>query len=130
MKINKKAKRAAGRLFRSCLLNDALDDKRVRDTVQIIVARGRRDSAAVLAHFYRLVKLETARYAARISSAVPLTADLQTKIEAGLAKRYGPKVTTAFVHDPTLIGGVRVQVGSDVYDRSIKAGLAALEKSF
>jgi F0F1-type ATP synthase delta subunit len=29
-----------------------------------------------------------------------------------------------------LIGGVRIQVGSDVYDGSVRAGLAALEKSF
>jgi F-type H+-transporting ATPase subunit delta len=36
----------------------------------------------------------------------------------------------AFTQRPELIGGMRVQVGCDVYDGSVRAGLAALEKSF
>ena len=36
----------------------------------------------------------------------------------------------SFVENPSLIGGMRVRVGSDVYDGSVKAGLVALEKSF
>jgi F-type H+-transporting ATPase subunit delta len=36
----------------------------------------------------------------------------------------------AFFHRPSLIGGTRIQVGSDVYDGSILAGLRALENSF
>ena len=37
---------------------------------------------------------------------------------------------TIFGHRPALIGGMRIQVGSDVYDGSVRAGLAALEKKF
>jgi F-type H+-transporting ATPase subunit delta len=59
-----------------------------------------------------------------------LPPDLQASIEAGLARRYGPGLSTAFAHRPALIGGMRIQVGSDVYDGSVRAGLAALEKSF
>ena len=51
-------------------------------------------------------------------------------IQAGLARRYGPGLSTAFAQRPALIGGMRIQVGSDVYDGSVRAGLAALEKSF
>ena len=51
-------------------------------------------------------------------------------IEAGLTRRYGPGLSTAFVQRPALIGGMRIQVGSDVYDGSVRAGLAALEQSF
>jgi F-type H+-transporting ATPase subunit delta len=47
-----------------------------------------------------------------------------------LAQAYGPYVNTSFVENPSLIGGMRVKVGSDVYDGSVKAGLAALERSF
>jgi F-type H+-transporting ATPase subunit delta len=36
-------------------------------------------------------------------------------------------LATSFEHKPELIGGMRIKVGSDVYDGSVKARLAALE---
>ncbi len=130
MKINKQAKREAKQLFRSCLVNGFLDENRVRRVVQRAVAAGRRDCPAILSHFGRLLKLDLARHTATIECATPLPADLQAAIEAGLTRRYGPGLTTAFAHRPELIGGMRIQVGSDVYDGSVRAGLAALEKTF
>ena len=43
---------------------------------------------------------------------------------------YGPGISTSFAETSALIGGMRIRVGSDVYDGSVKAGLVALEKSF
>ena len=129
MKINKRAKREARQLFRSCLVNGMLDENRVRQVVQQVVAAGRRDCPAILSHFGRLVKLDLARHTATIESATPLPADVQAEIEAGLARRYGPGLTTAFGQRPELIGGMRIQVGCDVYDGSVQGRLAALEKA-
>ena len=130
MKITKQAKREAKQLFRYCLVNGLLDENRVRSVVQHLVARGRHDSAVIISHFKRLVKLDLARRTATVESAAPLPPDLQAAIEAGLTRRYGPGLTTAFAQRPELIGGMRIQVGSDVYDSSVRAALAALEKSF
>jgi F-type H+-transporting ATPase subunit delta len=130
MKISKRAKREAKQLFRFCLVEGMLDENRVRQVVQRVVAAGRRNCPAILSHFRRLVKLHLARHMATIESATPLPTDFQAAIEAGLTRRYGPRLTTAFAHLPALIGGVRIQVGSDVYDGSVRAGLAALEQSF
>jgi F0F1-type ATP synthase delta subunit len=38
-------------------------------------------------------------------------------------------LASEFVQDPALIAGMRVRVGSDVYDGTIMGRLAALEKS-
>ena len=130
MKISKRAKREAKQLFRLCLTNGVLDENRVRQVVQHLVAAGRRECPAILSHFVRLVKLDLARHTATIESATPLPADFQAAIEAGLTRRYGRGLATAFAHRPALIGGMRIQVGSDVYDGSVRAGLAALERSF
>jgi F-type H+-transporting ATPase subunit delta len=130
MKINKRAKREAKQLFRFCLVNSLLDENRVRQVMQHVVAAGRRDCPAILSHFGRLVKLDLARHTATIESATPLPADLQAAIEAGLTRRHGPGLTTAFAHRPALIGGMRIQVGSVVYDGCVRAGLAALEQTF
>lgn len=130
MKANKQVRREAKRLFRVCLVNSLLDENRVRQVVQRVVATGRRNCPAILAHFLRLVKLDRARRAATVESATPLPADLRADIQDGLTRRYGAGLTTAFAHRPELIGGVRVQVGCDVYDGSVRAALAALQKSF
>ena len=130
MKITRGEKRGAKQLYRFCLVKGLLDENRVRQVVQRILATDDRHGPRILAHLLRLVKLDCAQHTATIESASPLPADLQTMVQAGLAHRYGPGLTTAFTQRPELIGGMRIQVGCDVYDGSIKAKLAALEQGF
>ena len=76
------------------------------------------------------MKLDRARHTAEVESATPLRAELPTIVQADLERLYGPGITTSFVTNPALIGGMRIKVASDVYDGSVKARLAALEKQF
>jgi F-type H+-transporting ATPase subunit delta len=130
MKTTKQTKRGAIRLFRLCFVNGLLDEGRTRQVVQGVIEAKRRGGMALLAHFQRLVKLEVARHTAEVESAMPLPADLHENIQAGLSRTYGPGIRALFTHNPALIGGMRIKVGSDVYDGSVLARLAALEKSF
>jgi F-type H+-transporting ATPase subunit delta len=130
MKITKRAKREAKHLYRLCLVKGLLDESRVRQAVQHLLASGKRNCPSILAHFLRLVKVDSARHTAAIESATPLPADLRNVVQTGLTHRYGPGLTVTFAERPELIGGVRIQVGCDVYDGSVRAGLEALEKSF
>ena len=130
MRISKRLRREAKELFRDCMVNSVLDEHRVRRTAQLVVAARRHDSPAILSHFCQLLKLELARRTATIESATPLPADLRVAVEAGLMRLYGPGLTTAFAYRPALIGGLRIQVGCDVYDGSVRARLDTLQKSF
>ncbi|HZF01956.1 MAG TPA: F0F1 ATP synthase subunit delta, partial [Methylomirabilota bacterium] len=56
--------------------------------------------------------------------------DLQASVQASLTQTYGPGLNISFGQNPALIGGMRIKVGSDVYDGSIHARLAALKESF
>jgi F-type H+-transporting ATPase subunit delta len=126
VKISKQARRDAKQLFRSCQVNGLLDDDRVRRAVQSVVARKPRGHVAALAHFQRLVKLDLERRRTRVESATPLSPALQAGIQASLARHHGPGLTFSFGQNPALIGGLRVQVGSDVYDGSVRGRLNAL----
>ena len=130
MRTSKRVRREAKELFRDCMVNGVLDENRARRTAQLVVAARRHDGPAILSRFCQLLKLDLARRTATIESATPLPADLQAAIKGGLARRYGSGLTTAFAHRPALIGGMRIQVGSDVFDGSVRAGLAALGNSF
>jgi F-type H+-transporting ATPase subunit delta len=127
MKANKKVTRAARRLFRLCLVNGVLDEGRGRQIAQRLASSGRRGALTLLSEFQRLVRLDTARHTAVIESATPLAAALRDDIQADLARRYGPGIDTSFAENPALIAGMRIKVGSDVYDSSVQARLAALD---
>ncbi|MBP1623515.1 MAG: F0F1-type synthase delta subunit-like protein [Acidobacteria bacterium] len=130
MKTVKQTRREAKRLFRLCFVNGLLDESRIRQVAQKIIEARRRGSAALLQKFLYLVKLDQVRHTAEIESASPLTDDLRASVQAGLARRYGPGIRATFTQNPELIGGMRIKVGSDLYDGSIRAGLAELEKRF
>ena len=130
MKTTRKARREATQLFRLCLVNSSLDEGRARQVVQQIVATRPRGYLATLSRFRRLVKIETARRVAKVESAWPLPADLQARVQTGLASLYGPGLSIVFADNPPLLGGMRIRVGSDVYDGSVQARLAVLEQSF
>jgi len=126
----RRVKREAARLFRFCLTNGVIDETRARFVARHVATSNYRRSSAVLAQFMSLLRRHLEGRTARIESAAPLTDELRSVIGAGLTRRYGPNLATTFTHRPSLIGGVRIQVGSDVYDGSIQARLNALARSF
>jgi F-type H+-transporting ATPase subunit delta len=130
MKVTKRARRDAKQLFACCEVEGRLDEARVRTALTQLIDRKPRGYQGILAHFHRLVRLDLARRSARIESAIPLAPELQTTVAANLARRHGPGLDTAFAHEPALIGGMRIRVGSDVYDGSVRARLAALADEF
>ena len=102
----------------------------MRQVVQQVIAAKPRDYFAILSHFQRLVKLDLDRRTARVQSPLPLSEPQQALIQTNLTRRYGAGLIFAFTQNPGLIGGLRVQVGSDVFDGSVQARLADLEASF
>jgi F-type H+-transporting ATPase subunit delta len=130
MKTTRQTNRAARQLFFSCHINGALDESRVHGVLQQLIEKRHRGFLAVLWQFKRLVRLETSKRTATIHSAVPLSTELQTQISQQLRDVYGQGIDIQFTHRPELIGGMRVQVGSDVFDGSVRHGLATLEGSF
>jgi len=130
MKTAKQAQRDARQLFRLCLAGGSLDEDRARRIVRGLVDAGRPGALPVLSRFQRLLRLDRTKHSADVTSAVPLPPDIRAMLEAGIARVYGPGIVTAFAEDQTLIGGVRVTVGSDVYDGSVRGALAALETHF
>jgi F-type H+-transporting ATPase subunit delta len=80
-----------------------------------------------LSEFQRLVRLDRDRHAARVESAAPLASEARAAVQASLARVYGTGVEASFEENSGLIGGMRIKVGSDVYDGSVRAKLAALQ---
>ncbi|MFM1769768.1 MAG: hypothetical protein RJA22_2297 [Verrucomicrobiota bacterium] len=130
MKINKQARRDAKQLFNACKTGGVMDEAKVRQAVQAVIAAKPRGYVPILSHFERLVKLDLARRAAVVESAAPLDAGLQASLRDSLTRRYGSGLNLTFAQNPALLGGVRIRVGSDVFDASVAGRLAALGDTF
>jgi len=130
MNTRRQIMRDARRLWRMCLSNGEIDERRARTVLGIAVSSNRSGRAAVLKQVLRLLKLDRAQRAAEVASAAPLDARMRATVERTLAQHYGRPIVTTFVVDPGLVGGMCVRVGSDVYDGTIRTALSALEARF
>ena len=130
MKISKQAQREARQVFRCCLINGVLDEARVRQAVELLAEQKPRGYVAILARLHRLVKLDVAERTVRVESAVPATPEQMASLQASLEKHYGAGLEINYGTNPSLIGGLRIQVGSDLYDGTVKTRLERLQQSF
>ena len=127
MNTRRLARKTAKRLFRECRIDARVDDQRARRVVVGLVESRRRNTLRVLSEFRRLVRLDRDRHTAVVEGARPIPADLRAQIVADLTQRYGHGLHWSFGYDPRLIGGLRVKVGSDIFDGTVRGRLAALE---
>jgi F-type H+-transporting ATPase subunit delta len=130
MKVSKQARREAKELYRGSVVNGVLDENRVRQVVSKVAQAKPRGYLEILSHFQRLVKLEVERRTAKVESAVPLSPEMQADVKNKLGNIYGQGLNISFAQNPALLGGLRIKVGSDVYDGSVQARLENLVESF
>jgi F-type H+-transporting ATPase subunit delta len=128
MKLSREARRQAKELFDLAMVDGQLDASRLRLIADGIAERKPRDYVQMLKFIARLTKLEAARHHAVIESATPLAEALRAEILSSLAARFG-QITSEFRHATELIGGLRVRIGSDVWDGSIQSRLQSLKNS-
>ena len=107
-----------------------MDAGRVRQAVRLLIEKKPRGYHGILQHLQRLVKLDEASRSARVESAVALTEAQQQSVRESLVRLKGGEVTVEFAENAGLIGGMRVKVGDDVFDGSVKTRLATLSESF
>ena len=130
MKGTKQSRRFAKQLFKSCQANGRLDADRTQKSVQLLIEKKPRGYFGILQHLHRLVKLDEASRTARVESAVALGQAQQQDIQDSLNQLKGGNVTVEFAENPRLIGGMRVKIGDDVFDGSVKTRLTGLSESF
>lgn len=126
MKISRQARRKAKALFRLCLDGEALDPVRVREVVAVLLDQKPRDYLPIVARLRQLVAYRIAEKTLAIESAAPLP-DEGRSLFAELEARYGAALEKRYSVRPALIGGIRIQKGSTVWDGSISQKLQTLE---
>ncbi len=130
MKISRHARQSAKKYLRATLRPDgSIDEQGVLELVHLLATEKPRDYLAILARMNKLIELKIEERTVRVESATPLP-DRGASVFASLEHRYGPASRTFYTQNPALLGGLRVQRGSTIWDGSLSARLERLQQSF
>jgi F-type H+-transporting ATPase subunit delta len=128
MRTTKDVRQIARELLRASFTDNQLDQGRVASVVDSVLSKKPRNYIKILDYYKRLLRLEAEKRHARIESAAPLDPNAGSQIVGNLKKRYGTDLTSEFVVNPALLGGVRIRIGSDVWDNSVRNRLERLQQ--
>jgi len=128
MKVNKEIRKTARALVRDSFTGGRIDRGRVSSLVESLIKEKPRNCINILEDYKRLLRLEVEKRHVRIESASELDQNTSAQIVANLKKKYGDDLTTEFTVNPALLGGVRIRVGSDVWDSSVRNRLQRLQQ--
>lgn len=92
--------------------------------LRTVIENGRLAALPEIAHQFREMKnAQSGASDAVVYSAFPIAAEQLGAVAQVLEKRFGRKLNVTVQEDPSLIGGIRVVVGDEVLDTSVKARL-------
>ena len=128
MKINKEIRRLSREMLRASFTDGKLDPGKIRSLVDSLIARKSRNYIDVLKNYKRLLRLELDKRRARIEAASEVDPATSSELVADLKKKYGNDLTAEFVVDLALLGGMRIRVGSDVWDGTVRGRLERLQQ--
>ena len=128
MKQNKEIRRLSREMLRASFTDGQLDRGKIGALVQSLIAKKPRHYIDILQNYKRLLRLELEKRHAIVESASELNAPSSSKIVNRLKQRYGDDLTAEFHVDPGLLGGLRVRVGSDVWDGTVRNRLNLLQQ--
>ena len=103
-------------------------DSKVANLLRAVLDNGRLAALPEIAsQFQALVNARSGVSDARIQSAFPIDATQLADTVAALEKRFARKLNATVEVAPELIGGIRVTVGDEVLDTSVKARLEQMK---
>lgn len=92
--------------------------------LRMVIENNRLAALPEIAQQFRAMKnAQSGSSDAVVYSAFPIAADQLGAVAQALQKRFGRKLNLTVQEDPSLIGGIRVVVGDEVLDTSVKARL-------
>ena len=96
--------------------------------LRVVIDNGRLAALPEVAQQFREMKnAQSGSSDAVVHSAYPIAADQLGAVAQALEKRFGRKLNLTVQEDPSLIGGIRVVVGDEVLDTSVKARLEQMK---
>jgi F-type H+-transporting ATPase subunit delta len=130
MRNSREARRLSRQLVKLSFTDGKLDQEKITKMVGSLVTEKPRHYVEVLKDYQSLIRLEIQKRQATVESAVEIDQGLKDKIAANLRSRYGDDVTVSYKLNSDLLGGLRIKIGDDVWDGSVRERLNRLQQQF
>ncbi len=129
MAANKKTKLLAKRLFKLSFANGQISAEQIAGVLGYIEKSAPRHPLALLKLYHRAIATEVAKSRALVEHAGPISDTTLQQIETAMTQKYARPVTASARPDPKLLAGLRIRVGSDLYESTVAGQLATLSSS-
>lgn len=129
MKRDQKITKLAKKLVELSKDNGVVTESKVSEVLAGLQQVQHRNHLTVLKTFLNYLRRELALQTAVVSTPASLSGDALKAIEVQFSKLYNRPVNAVTQEDTSLIAGVRVRVGDDVYDASVAGRLQRLAES-
>ena len=129
MKVSKVAQSTARRIFRLCSPDGEMNEEHLGMAIKKLSTEKPRDYRGMLQALRRILRAELAKKQVVVESAVALNDSTNKKVRKSLSDQYGKDLNFDFKVSPDLLGGMRIRVGNDLFDGSVKARLQRLQDS-
>jgi F-type H+-transporting ATPase subunit delta len=126
---NKQIQQLARQFYKLSFANGVISSEQVRGVLEYIEKHRPAHSMAVLKAYQRLVAAEVARGQAVVEHAGPIAPGALDAIASALMNKYGRPVTALAKRNDSLLAGVRVRIGDDLYESSVAGQLAELAQT-
>jgi F-type H+-transporting ATPase subunit delta len=123
---HKKAQSLARQLFKLSLVNGLVSAAQVAGVLAYVEKHRPANPLLVLKAYERLIARELAKSRAVVEHAGPVADSILATIAGALSQKYRRVITPQARQDASLIAGLRVRVGDDVFESSIAGQLAEL----
>lgn len=129
MTRDKKVLQFAKKLVELSREDGIVTDAKIADVLAGIRQVKPRHGLLVLEAYLNYIKKAIAEQTAVVATPGALDADALAVIESNFSKVYDRKITAVTTTDESLIAGVKVRVGDDVYDSSVAGHLKRIAES-
>ncbi len=129
MKRDIKVSRFAKKLVELSKENGVVSESRVSEVLAELKKAAPRNQVSILKVYMEYIRRAVAEQTALVSTPTELSSEALAAIEANFSKIYGRSITATTQTDSSLIAGVKVRVGDDVYDSSVAGHLKRLAET-
>ncbi len=126
---NKENLKIARILFKKSFEDEKLAISKMRQNMKFLKATFKREALKIASLYFKLIKNYISDRTAVVESSDKLEKDQVEKIRNYFGKKRAGKLEVALITNPLLLGGIKITIGDDQWDFSVKGKINQIKET-